>query len=204
METRKVSSEKLIECIHGLDTNEVSNVSACMRLANEHIDAIDIASLFMEESATITLKQAELIIGIRKAFNFICDEYDFNDCAQLIITLGKFIGMRTDEAAGDLIIGETGYRLWKSCNAKDKTVMERAIAWFASIVYYEPFEDMNEIIAYLMFNKVLIENGAGYATMSYVDVAGLKTVIKQFKSGEFSEHPEQLSQVLTGFVTIVG
>ena len=76
METRKVSSEKLIECIHGLDTNEVSNVSACMRLANEHIDAIDIASLFMEESATITLKQAELIIGIRKAFNFICDEYD--------------------------------------------------------------------------------------------------------------------------------
>lgn len=64
--------------------------------------------------------------------------------------------------------------------------MERAVAWFASIVYYEPFESMNEVIAYLMFNKVLIENGAGYAVMTYNIVDGLKAAIKRFKEGQFT------------------
>ena len=167
MEIRNVSKDKLRACIYGIHDNEINNISSCMRLAGESIDAIDIASLCLGTSATITLKQAELIIGIRKAFNFICDEYDFNDCTQLIISLGKLIGAKLDDLTAKSVMGEDGYKRWKSCNSEDKTVMERAVAWFASIVYYEPFESMNEVIAYLMFNKVLIENGAGYTVMTY-------------------------------------
>lgn len=97
MEIRNVSKDKLRACIYGIHDNEINNISSCMRLAGESIDAIDIASLCLGTSATITLKQAELIMGIRKAFNFICDEYDFNDCTQLIISLGKLIGTKLDD-----------------------------------------------------------------------------------------------------------
>lgn len=92
MEIRNVSKDKLRACIYGIHDNEINDISSCMRLAGESIDVIDIASLCTGNSATITLKQAELIIGIRKSFNFICDEYDFNDCTQLIISLGTLIG----------------------------------------------------------------------------------------------------------------
>ena len=66
MEIRNVSKDKLRACIYGIHDNEINNISSCMRLAGESIDAIDIASLCLGTSATITLKQAELIIGIRK------------------------------------------------------------------------------------------------------------------------------------------
>lgn len=203
METRNVSNEKLRACIYGLHDNEINNVHSCIALAGESIELVDIASLCTDNSAMITLKQAEFIMGVRKAFNFICDEYDFNDCTQLIITLGKLIGTRLDESSMKPIIGEEGYNRWKSCNSKDKTVLERAVAWFASIVYYEPFESMNEIIAYLMFNKVLIENGYGYATMTYVNIDALKSAIYEFQEGQFTEYPEQLGSVLQSLTTNV-
>lgn len=203
MEIRNVSDEKLRACIYGLHDNEINNVHSCLRLADVPIELVDIASLCTDNSAMITLKQAEFIMGIRKAFNFICDEYDFNDCTQLIITLGKLIGTRLDESSVKPIVGEEGYNRWKSCNSKDKTVMERAVAWFASIVYYEPFEGMNEIIAYLMFNKVLIENGYGYATMTYIHIDALQSAIKEFKAGQFTEYPERLSSMLWSLTTSV-
>lgn len=203
MEIRNVSKDKLRACIYGIHDNEINNISSCTRLAGESIDAIDIASLCLGTSATITLKQAELIMGIRKAFNFICDEYDFNDCTQLIISLGKLIGTKLDDLTAKSVMGEDDYKRWKSCNSEDKTVMERAVAWFASIVYYEPFESMNEVIAYLMFNKVLIENGAGYAVMTYNIVDELKAAIKRFKEGQFTECPEQLSGVLWNLTTTI-
>lgn len=203
MEIRNVSKDKLRACIYGIHDNEINNISSCMRLADKSIDVIDIASLCTGSSATITLEQAELIMGIRKAFNFICDEYDFNDCTQLIISLSKPIGTKLDELTAKSVMGEDGYKRWKSCNSEDKTVMERAVAWFASIVYYEPFESMNEIIAYLMFNKVLIENGVGYAVMTYNTVDGLKSAIKRFKEGQFTECPEQLSGILWNLTTTI-
>lgn len=203
MEIRNVSKDKLRACIYGIHDNEINNISSCVRLAGESIDAIDIAYLCLGTSATITLKQAELIMGIRKAFNFICDEYDFNDCTQLIISLGKLIGTKLDDLTAKSVMGEDGYKRWKSCNSEDKTVMERAVAWFASIVYYEPFENMNEVIAYLMFNKVLIENGVGYAVMTYNIVDGLKAAIKRFKEGQFTECPEQLSDMLWDLTTTI-
>lgn len=203
METRNVSDEKLRACIYGLHDNEINNVHSCLKLTDVPIELADIASLCTGNPAMITLKQAELIMGIRKAFNFICDEYDFNDCTQLIITLGKLIGTRLDESSVKPIVGEEGYKRWKSCNSKDKTVLERAVAWFASIVYYEPFESMNEIIAYLIFNKVLIENGVGYAVMSYIDITGLKSAIKDFKAGQFTEYPERLGSILQSLTTSI-
>ena len=193
MEIRNVSKDKLKACIYGIHDNEINNISSCMRLAGESIDVIDIASLCTGNSVTITLKQAELIIGIRKSFNFICDE--------LIISLGELIGTKLDDLTVKSVMGEDGYKRWKSCNSEDKTVMERAVAWFASIVYYEPFESMNEVIAYLMFNKVLIENGAGYAVMTYNIIDELKAAIKRFKEGQFTECPEQLSDMLWNLTT---
>lgn len=62
---------------------------------------------------------------------------------------------------------------------------------------------MNEIIAYLMFNKVLIENGTGYAVITYNTVDGLKSAIKRFKEGQFTECPEQLSSMLWNFTTTI-
>ena len=203
MEIRNVSKDKLRACIYGIHDNEINNISSCMRLAGKSIDVIDIASLCTGNSATITLEQAELIIGIRKSFNFICDEYDFNDCTHLIISLGTLIGVKLDDLTARSVMGEDGYKRWKSCNSGDKTVMERAVAWFASIVYYEPFESMNEVIAYLMFNKVLIENGAGYAVMTYNIVDGLKAAIKRFKEGQFTECPERISSMLRNLTTTI-
>lgn len=196
METRKVSNEQLRECMNAFLNNEVINTASCLRLAGEYIDVVNVADLCIDKSAMITLKQAELITGIRKAFKFICDEIDFNDCSQLIITLSKMLGVRLDGHYGDLIVGDGAYARWKSCNDKHKTPMERAVAWFASIVYYEPFESMNEVIAFIMYNKVLIENGVGCAAMSVLEMGELKTAVNKFRSEEFTEYPEQIACIL--------
>lgn len=203
METRKVSNEQLRKCIDGVLNNEVSNTFSCMALAGHRTNVTDILSLYTGKSAMITLEQAKLIMGIRSAFQFICDEIDFNDCSQLIITLAKILGTRIDGHYGDLIIGENAYKRWHSCNSRDKTPEERAIAWFSSIVYYEPFDSMNEIVALLMFNKVLVENGIGYAIMSNYDEVRLPKVIEPFRMGEFTECPEELGSLLESFIVRV-
>lgn len=116
------------------------------------------------------------ILNMKRAYHFIFENLDYNNCWMLVRELNKIVGQDLIYNCGELRKQDVsiGGTKWKPTVPVDTEVFEsikmlntmedaesKAIAYFCYICRSQLFIDGNKRVAQLMANKVLIENGIG-------------------------------------------
>ena len=129
-------------------------------------------------NAPTTTKTEEVlfVINMKRAWQFLLDNLDYNNCIMLLREFDKIVGELLFHYAGEIrsIPVQIGGTSWKPEMPHTGIIMEsidkieqiedielRALKYFCYIARTQMFIDGNKRVAQLMANKVLIENNIG-------------------------------------------
>lgn len=129
-------------------------------------------------NAPTTTKTEEVlfVINMKRAWQFLLDNLDYNNCIMLLREFDKIVGELLFHYAGEIrsIPVQIGGTSWEPEMPHTGIIMEsidkieqikdielRALKYFCYIARTQMFIDGNKRVAQLMANKVLIENNIG-------------------------------------------
>lgn len=129
-------------------------------------------------NAPTTTKTEEVlfVINMKRAWQFLLDNLDYNNCLALLREFNKIVGELLFDYAGEIrtLPVQIGGTSWEpemphtGIIIDDLSVIEgvqdaalRALKYFCYIARTQMFIDGNKRVAQLMANKVLIENNVG-------------------------------------------
>lgn len=116
------------------------------------------------------------VINMKRAWQFLLDNLDYNNCIMLLRELDKIVGELLFRYAGEIrtISVQIGGTSWEPEMPHTRIIMEsineveqiddlelRALKYFCYIARTQMFIDGNKRVAQLMANKVLIEHNIG-------------------------------------------
>ena len=116
------------------------------------------------------------VINMKRAWQFLLDNLDYNNCIMLLRELDKIVGELLFRYAGEIrtIPVQIGGTSWEPEMPHTRIIMEsineveqiddlelRALKYFCYIARTQMFIDGNKRVAQLMANKVLIEHNIG-------------------------------------------
>lgn len=129
-------------------------------------------------NAPTTTKTEEVlfIINMKRAWQFLLDNLEYNNCIMLLREFDKIVGELLFNYAGEIrtIPVQIGGTLWEPEMPHSGIIMDsikkieeikdvelRSLKYFCYIARTQMFIDGNKRVAQLMANKVLIENNVG-------------------------------------------
>lgn len=148
-------------------------------------------------NAPTTTKTEEVlfIINMKRAWQFLLDNLNYNNCISLLSEYNKVVGELLFHYAGEIrtIPVQIGGTSWEPeipqtgiiINAieeieKTEDIETRALKYFCFITRTQMFIDGNKRVAQLMANKVLIENNFGIFQIPIERLEQFKTLLIAF------------------------
>lgn len=135
------------------------------------------------------------VINMKRAWNFLLDNLDYNDCLMFIRQLNKICGELLISGAGNIRsfpvqIGGTSWEPempYESAITDNTAILNaiedietRALKYFCYLTRAQIFSDGNKRVAQLMANKVLIENNIGIFQIPIEKLEEFKTLLISF------------------------
>lgn len=148
-------------------------------------------------NAPTTTKTEEVlfIINMKRAWQFLLDNLDYNNCIALLREYNKIVGELLFNYAGEIrtIPVQIGGTSWEpeiphtgiiietiAEIEKIKDIELKALKYFCFIARTQMFIDGNKRVAQLMANKVLIENNVGIFQIPIEKLEEFKTLLITF------------------------
>lgn len=148
-------------------------------------------------NAPTTTKTEEVlfVINMKRAWQFLLDNLDYNNCFMLLRQYNKIVGELLFRNTGEIrkIPVQIGGTSWEPEMPQEGVIIEelnkieqiddvedRAIAYFCYVARTQIFIDGNKRVAQLIANKVLIENNIGIFQIDLENLEQFKTLLLQF------------------------
>lgn len=148
-------------------------------------------------NAPTTTKTEEVlfVINMKRAWQFLLDNLDYNNCIMLLKEYNKITGELLFHYAGEIrtIPVQIRSTSWESEMPHTEIIMEsireiekiedperKALKYFCYIVRTQMFIDGNKRVAQLMANKVLIENNIGIFQIPIEKLEEFKGMLIEF------------------------
>lgn len=145
-------------------------------------------------NAPTTTKTEEVlfVINMKRAWQFLLDNLDYNNCIALLREYNKIVGELLFNYAGEIrtIPVQIGGTTWEPeiphagiiiealCDIeKIECVEMKALKYFCYIARAQMFLEGNKRVAQLMANKVLIENNIGIFQIPIEKLEEFKTIL---------------------------
>ncbi len=148
-------------------------------------------------NAPTTTKTEEVlfVINMKRAWQFLLDNLDYNNCFMLLRQYNKIVGELLFRNTGEIrkTPVQIGGTSWEPEMPQEGVIIEelnkieqiddvedRAIAYFCYVARTQIFIDGNKRVAQLIANKVLIENNIGIFQIDLENLEQFKTLLLQF------------------------
>lgn len=134
-------------------------------LEHQDVSRDEISALYFGAKCNTTKNHAILAVNVEQAMNFIMNDSGFNNCSELVKQLNKVIGYGLYPNAGKFRNDNMQETSKISSEMKKLNELEdveaRAVGWFLYLASSKLCYDGNSVVAFLVMNKILIENGYG-------------------------------------------
>ncbi len=148
-------------------------------------------------NATTTTKTEEVlfIINMKRAWQFLLDNLDYNNNLMLLREFNKIVGELLFDYAGEIrtIPVQIGGTSWEPEMPHTSTIIEaleridqiedmelKALKYFCYVARTQMFIDGNKRVAQLIANKVLIQNNIGIFQIPIDKLEEFKTLLLEF------------------------
>lgn len=192
---------RVAECYKALKDDMPNFLHTAAILAHQDVSRDEIGMVYYGAKAKTTKVHVLLAVNMEQAVKLIIGESGFNNCAEMLKQANKVIGYALYSTPGRFARENenvsTLFNDIKELNAQ-KDVVSMAIAWFMYLVSEKPLVDGNNELAFLVMNKILIENGYGYVHVPEESVRDFRDMVDSC----CGEHPETyfiLSQYLSKY-----
>ena len=148
-------------------------------------------------NAPTTTKTEEVlfVINMKRAWQFLLDNLDYNNCIALLREYNKIVGELLFNYAGEIrtIPVQIGGTTWEPEMPQTGVIIDtikelenienpelKALKYFCYIARTQMFIDGNKRVAQLMANKVLIENNVGIFQIPIEKLENFKMLLIEF------------------------
>lgn len=144
---------------------------------------------------TTNTEEVLFVINMKRAWQFLLDNLDYNNCLALLREYNKIVGELLFSYAGEIrsIPVQIGGTSWEPEMPQTGIIIEtldgiektedielRALKYFCYVVRTQMFIDGNKRVAQLIANKVLIENNIGIFQIPIKKLEDFKLLLIQF------------------------
>ena len=144
---------------------------------------------------TTRTEEVLFVINMKRAWQFLLDNLDYNNCIMLLREFDKIVGELLFNYAGEIrtIPVQIGGTSWEPEMPHTGIIMEsineieeiedaelRALKYFCYIARTQMFIDGNKRVAQLMTNKVLIEHNIGIFQIPIEKLEEFKGILIEF------------------------
>ena len=149
----------------------------------------------LANAPTTKTEEVLFVINMKRAWQFLLDNLDYNNCIMLLREFDKIVGELLFHYAGEIrsIPVQIGGTSWEPEMPHTGIIMEsidkieqiedielRALKYFCYIARTQMFIDGNKRVAQLMANKVLIENNIGIFQIPIEKLEEFKGILIEF------------------------
>ena len=149
----------------------------------------------LANAPTTKTEEVLFVINMKRAWQFLLDNLDYNNCIMLLREFDKIVGELLFHYAGEIrsIPVQIGGTSWEPEMPHTGIIMEsidkieqiedielRALKYFCYIARTQMFIDGNKRVAQLMANKVLIEHNIGIFQIPIEKLEEFKGILIEF------------------------
>lgn len=161
-----MDKSKVEQCIKAAKSKMPDILYTAAILAHQDVSRDEIGALYYGAKCKTTKNHALLAVNVEQAMGYILNDSGFNNCSELVKQLNKVVGYGLYPNAGKFKtvdmqeINEIFFEMRKLNQLED--VEARAVGWFLYLATSQLCYDGNNEVAFLVMNKILIENGYGF------------------------------------------